>query len=154
MTGLVRYASPLPAPLSKAVRAGDFLFLSGQTPRSDDLKPVRGSIEVQTETVITAIRASLAEFGLDLSSVVRCTVWLSDLDLMPRFNAVYAARFGAHLPVRSTVEAKLVGGVDVEIEVTAYAGEQGYDPVGRTNRSGISEDITASPGSGVAARER
>jgi 2-iminobutanoate/2-iminopropanoate deaminase len=75
MTGLVRYASPLPAPLSKAVRAGDFLFLSGQTPRSDDLKPVRGSIEVQTEAVITAIRASLAEFGLDLFSVVRCTVW-------------------------------------------------------------------------------
>jgi len=106
MTGLVRYASPLPAPLSKAVRAGDFLFLSGQTPRSDDLKPVRGSIEVQTETVITAIRASLADFGLDLSSVVRCTVWLSDLDLMPRFNAVYATRFGAHLPVRSVAKAE------------------------------------------------
>jgi 2-iminobutanoate/2-iminopropanoate deaminase len=105
MTGLVRYASPLPAPLPKAVRAGDFLFLSGQTPRGDDLRPMRGSIEVQTEAVITAIRASLADFGLDLSSAVRCTVWLSDLDLMPRFNAVYAARFGAYLPARSTVEA-------------------------------------------------
>ena len=154
MTGLVRYASPLPAPLSKAVRAGDFLFLSVQTPRGDDLRPVRGSIAVQTEAVIGAIRASLDAFGLDLSSIVRCTVWLSDLDLMPRFNAVYAARFGAHLPARSTVEAKLVGGVDVEIEVTAYAGGHGCDPSCRTNRSGIPQDTAASPGSGVVTRER
>lgn len=122
MTALVRYPSPLPAPLAKAVRAGDLLFLSGQTPRGPDLKPMEGSIEEQTEAVIAAIRATLAEFDLDLSAVVRCTVWLSDLGLMPRFNAVYAAAFGVHLPARSTVEAKLVGGVAVEIEVTAFAG--------------------------------
>jgi 2-iminobutanoate/2-iminopropanoate deaminase len=121
MTDLVRYASPLPAPLSKAVRAGDLLYLSGQTPRNSDLTPVLGSIEKQTNAVVEAIRATLAEFDLDLSSVIRCTVWLSDLGLMQRFNAVYASYFGPHLPVRSTVEAKLVGGVDVEIEVTALA---------------------------------
>lgn len=122
MIDLVRYPSPLSAPLSKAVRAGDLLFLSGQTPRGPDMKPVGGSIEEQTEAVITAIQTTLAEFELDLSAVVRCTVWLSDLGLMPRFNAVYAAHFGAHLPARSTVEAKLVGDVAVEIEVTAFAG--------------------------------
>ncbi|KQS85144.1 enamine deaminase RidA [Methylobacterium sp. Leaf361] len=121
MTDLVRFASPLPAPLSKAVRAGDLLFLSGQTPRNLDLTPVAGSIEAQTTAVIEAIQATLAEFELDLSAVIRCTVWLSDLGLMQRFNAVYASYFGPHLPVRSTVEAKLVGGVDVEIEVTALA---------------------------------
>nr|WP_042671622.1 Rid family hydrolase [Methylobacterium sp. B34] len=121
MTHLVRHASPLPAPLSKAVRAGDLLYLSGQTPRNSDLTPVLGSIEKQTNAVVEAIRATLAEFDLDLSSVIRCTVWLSDLGLMQRFNAVYASYFGPHLPVRSTVEAKLVGGVDVEIEVTALA---------------------------------
>ncbi len=116
--------------------------------------PLRGSIEVQTQAVIGAIRASLAAFGRDPSSIVRCTVWLSDLDLMPRLNAVYAARFGAHLPARSTVEAKLVGGVDVEIAVTAYAGGHGCDPSCRSNRSGIPEDTAASPGSGVATSER
>ncbi len=121
MSDLVRYPSPLSAPLSKAVRAGDLLFLSGQTPRGPEMQPVGGGIAEQSEAVIAAIRTTLAEFELDLSAVVRCTVWLSGLGLLPQFNAVYAAHFGAHLPARSTVEAKLVGGVAVEIEVTAFA---------------------------------
>ncbi|MCJ2072470.1 RidA family protein [Methylobacterium sp. J-030] len=130
MTDLIRYPSPLPAPLSKAVRVGDLLFLSGQTPRGADQKPVGGAIEEQTEAVIAAIQATLTEFGLDLSAIVRCTVWLSDLGLMARFNAVYAAAFGAHLPARSTVEAKLVGGVAVEIEATAFVGTSRSVPLG------------------------
>lgn len=119
MTALQRYASPLSAPLSKAVRAGDLLFLSGQTPKNADLTPLRGDIKVQTENVIETIKASLAEFDLDLTSVIRCTVWLSDIQMMKEFNEVYARYFGAALPVRSTVEAKLSQNVDVEIEVTA-----------------------------------
>ena len=121
MTELIRYPSPLTAPLSKAVRAGDFVFLSGQTPKNADLSPLRGDITEQTKNVLDAIVTSLGEHGLDLSSVVRATVWLSDIKLMVQFNEVYRSYFEGHLPVRSTVEAKLSQGVDVEIEVTAFA---------------------------------
>lgn len=121
MTKLIRYPSPLTAPLSKAVRAGEFLFLSGQTPKNQDLTPYRGDIREQTANVLDAIKASLAEHGLELSSVVRATVWLSDIKMMGAFNEVYKSYFDTHLPVRSTVEAKLSQDVDVEIEVTAYA---------------------------------
>lgn len=117
----VRYPSPLAAPLSKVVRAGDFLFLSGQTPKTADQKPLRGTIQEQTQNVIDAIKASLAEHGLGLDSVVRATCWLSNINLfMEPFNEVYRANFSRELPVRSTVEAKLSQDVDVEIEVTAW----------------------------------
>jgi 2-iminobutanoate/2-iminopropanoate deaminase len=121
MNDLIRYPSPLTAPLSKAVRAGDFLFLSGQTPKNPDLTPMRGDITAQTRNVIEAIQSSLSEFNLGLGSVVRATVWLSDIQLMAPFNEVYRSYFADALPVRSTVEAKLSQGVDVEIEVTAWA---------------------------------
>lgn len=121
MTEIIRFPSPLTAPLSKAVRAGDFLFLSGQTPKNVDLTPFRGDIESQTKNVLEAITASLAEHGVGLDSVVRATVWLSDIKLMGSFNMVYKAYFENCLPVRSTVEAKLSQDVDVEIEVTAWA---------------------------------
>lgn len=120
MSSLIRYASPLAAPVSRAVRAGDFLFLSGQTPKNADLTPLRGSIEDQTRNVIETIRSTLSEFDLDLTSVIRCTVWLSDMKLMTAFNPVYASYFADGLPVRSTVEAKLSNDVDVEIEVTCW----------------------------------
>ncbi|MEY3671930.1 MAG: hypothetical protein RI904_1587 [Pseudomonadota bacterium] len=117
----VRYPSPLAAPLSKAVRAGDFLFLSGQTPKNADLTPLRGDIETQTRNVLEAIQASLAEHGLGMEHVVRATCWLSDIKFMKSFNEVYSSYFIEGLPVRSTVEAKLSQDVDVEIEVTAWS---------------------------------
>lgn len=121
MTALIRFPSPLTAPLSKAVRAGDFLFLSGQTPKNADLTPLRGDIREQTRNVLDAIAASLAEHGVGLDSVIRATVWLSDIKLMGPFNEVYRSYFENNLPVRSTVEAKLSQDVDVEIEVTSWA---------------------------------
>ncbi|MCP1172569.1 RidA family protein [Ralstonia chuxiongensis] len=121
MNDLIRFPSPLTAPLSKAVRAGDFLFLSGQTPKNADLTPLRGDIREQTKNVLDAITASLAEHGVGLESVIRATVWLSDIKLMGPFNEVYRSYFDTNLPVRSTVEAKLSQDVDVEIEVTCWA---------------------------------
>ncbi|SAK63324.1 endoribonuclease L-PSP [Caballeronia glebae] len=120
-TQLTRFSSPLTAPLSKAVRAGDFLFLSGQTPKDEKLQPLRGDIEVQTRNVLETISGTLAELGSDLTQVVRATEWLSDIQLMGRFNSVYAEFFKGALPVRSTVEAKLSQSVDVEIEVTVFS---------------------------------
>ena len=124
MNDIIRLPSPLSAPISKAVRAGDFLFLSGQTPKNADLTPMRGDIKAQTQNVLEAIKASLAESGVALNRVVRATVWLSDINLMGPFNEVYRAYFADALPVRSTVEAKLSQGVDVEIEVTAWAPQE------------------------------
>jgi 2-iminobutanoate/2-iminopropanoate deaminase len=121
MNDIIRTPSPLSAPLSKAVRAGDLLFLSGQTPKNADLTPMRGDIKAQTENVLEAIKASLAEHGVGLDRVIRATVWLSDISLMGPFNEAYRPYFADALPVRSTVEAKLSQGVDVEIEVTAWA---------------------------------
>jgi 2-iminobutanoate/2-iminopropanoate deaminase len=121
MTDIVRTPSELPLPFSKAVRAGGLIFLSGQIPLGADGAPLRGTIEEQTDNVIKRIAASLAQQDSRLEDVLRVTVWLSDLALFARFNEVYAGYFKApHLPVRSTVQAKLAFDVDVEIEVTAY----------------------------------
>jgi len=121
MSEIARTPSELPLPFSKAVRAGGFVFLSGQIPLGADGAPLRGTIEEQTHNVIERIAASLAQQDSRLEEVVRVTVWLSDLALFARFNEVYAGYFKApHLPVRSTVQAKLAFDVDVEIEVTAY----------------------------------
>lgn len=121
MPDIERIPGELPLPFSKAVRAGGFLFLSGQIPLGEDGAPLRGTIEAQTENVLERIAATLASLGAGMQDVVRVTVWLSDLALFARFNAVYARHVVApHLPVRSTVQAQLAFGVDVEIEVTAW----------------------------------
>jgi 2-iminobutanoate/2-iminopropanoate deaminase len=123
MPVIERTPSDLPLPFSKAVQAGGFLFLSGQIPLATDGTPLRGTIEEQTAKVLERIETILAELGSGLEDVVRVTVWLSDLALFARFNQVYAEWFRApYLPARSTVQAQLAYGVDVEIEVTAYKG--------------------------------
>jgi reactive intermediate/imine deaminase len=122
MPNIVRTPSDLPLPLSKAVQAGGFLFLSGQIPMGPDGKPLLGTIEEQTANVLDRIAATLTALDSGLEQVVRVTVWLSDLAMFARFNAVYADYFKApYLPARSTVQAQLAFGVGVEIEVTAYA---------------------------------
>jgi len=121
MAGIERIPSDLPFPFSKAVKAGGFLYLSGQIPLRADGKPLQGGIEAQARNVLDRIGATLAELGSGLEDVVRVTVWLSDLALFASFNDVYRSYFKApHLPVRSTVQARLAFDVDVEIEVTAY----------------------------------
>lgn len=123
MPNIERTPSDLPLPFSKAVQAGGFIFLSGQIPLAADGAPLRGTIEQQTAAVLERVEATLAQAGGGIEDVVRVTVWLSDLALFARFNAVYAEWFKApHLPARSTVEARLAFDVDVEIEVTAWRG--------------------------------
>lgn len=120
---IIRTASELPLPFSKAVEAGGFVFLSGQIPLDAAGAPARGTLADQTRNVLERIRATLGELGLALSDVVRVTVWLSDLARFGEFNEAYREYFVApHLPVRSTVQAQLAFGVDVEIEVTACRG--------------------------------
>lgn len=121
MPNIVRLPSELPFPFSKAVRAGGFIFLSGQIPIDHEGKPVYGPIAVQTRLVLDRVALTLTDCGAALSDVVRVTVWLSDLALFAEFNKVYREYFlPTALPARSTVCASLAFDVDIEIEVTAY----------------------------------
>jgi len=120
---IVRYPSELPLPFSRAIRAGGFLLLSGQIPMSAEGEVVTGTIEEQTEAVMTRIGETLAHCGADFSQVVKATVWLSDMQHFAGFNEVYKRYFEAGLPVRSTVASGLALGVDVEVEVQAWVGE-------------------------------
>jgi reactive intermediate/imine deaminase len=109
------------SPYSKAVRAGDFVFLSGQVPAGPDGVLIGGGIEAQTKQSIENIKTILTSLGLSLKDVVKATCWIDDARDFAAFNRVYASYFGEGLPARSTVESKLVVDCKVEIEVVAYA---------------------------------
>ena len=93
-------------PFTKAVRAGNFTFVSGQVPMGADGEIVAGNIVTQTKQTIENVKAILQEQGLGLEHVVKATVWLADTrDFWP-FNKVYLEYFGAALPARSCVRAR------------------------------------------------
>jgi len=119
MNRIERFPTPLPVPFSKAVRAGGFIFLSGQLAMEPSGNIVAGGIQVQTRVVLERIAATLREVGASMADVVRVTVWLANLDDLAAFNEEYAMHFSGGLPTRSTVEAKLYKGALVEIEVQA-----------------------------------
>ena len=106
--------------LSKAIRAGDFIFLTGQVPIKNGKIVVEGSIEEQTVTVIEEIKNTLKLAGAELEDVVKAMVWLREKDDFPGFNAVYGQYFPKDPPVRSAVLNTLLVDVRVEIEVIAY----------------------------------
>lgn len=120
---LQRYPSHLPYPFSKAIRVGDFLFLSGQVPMDPQGNVVLGDIREQTEAVMSRIGETLTECGVGFDQVVKATVWLTDMQHFAGFNEVYKRYFDNGFPVRSTVgDSQLALGVDVEIEVQAWVG--------------------------------
>ena len=109
-------------PFSPARAVGDWVFLSGQggfVPESGEL--AGDSIEEQTEQTIRNIAALLRQHDCTLADVVSCLVHLSDLGHFRRFNEIYAQHFPEPRPVRTTVGARLVGGMLVEITVVAHA---------------------------------
>jgi len=106
--------------LSRAVRAGDFVFLTGQVPFKDGAVMTTGTIEEQTRAVLDDIRATLALAGCDLKDVVKAMVWLRERADFPGFNAVYAEYFPIDPPARSAVLNELLVDARVEIEVVAY----------------------------------
>ena len=106
--------------LSRAVRAGDFVFLTGQVPMQNGAVMTQGSIEDQTRAVLDDITATLALAGCDRTDVVKSMVWLTSRDDFPGFNAVYADYFPEHPPARSAIVNDLLVDVKVEIEVIAY----------------------------------
>ncbi len=106
--------------LSRAIRAGDFVFLTGQIPMRDGAPMTVGSIEEQTRAVLDDLRATLAEAGCGLEDVVKAMVWLRERADFPGFNAVYGEYFPVEPPTRSAVVSDLLVDVRVEVEVVAY----------------------------------
>ncbi len=114
--------APAPiGPYSQAVKAGGFLFVSGQIPMS----PVNGELvmdDIKTETrqVMENIKAILTEAGIDFSHVVKTGIFLKDMQNFAQVNEVYGTYFSEAFPARETVQvAGLPKNVNVEITVTA-----------------------------------
>ena len=108
-------------PLSPAVRAGDFVYVSGQVPADSSGAIVQGGIREQTTQVLENIKAALALAGATLDDVVKTTVWLDDARDFGPFNQVYASYFAKEPPARTTAEGRLMLDIKVEIEAVAYA---------------------------------
>ncbi len=106
--------------LSRAIRAGDFVFLTGQIPMRDGEIATSGSIEEQTRIVLDLIRGTLGEAGCELRDVVKSMVWLRERADFPGFDAVYAEYFPEDPPARLAVLSELLVDVRVEVEVIAY----------------------------------
>ncbi|PSJ63469.1 RidA family protein [Kumtagia ephedrae] len=107
-------------PLSPAVRAGDFVYVSGQVPVDGDGKVVKGGIDEQAEQVLRNVKAALALAGCGMDDVVKTTVWLEDKRDFAAFNAVYARHFPKNPPARTTVQSPLMIDIKIEIEAVAY----------------------------------
>ena len=108
-------------PYSHAVEAGDLVFLSGQTPLDSATgKLAEGDIAAQTEQCFKNLFAVLASAGLSEADVVKANVFLTDMGNFAAMNQVYATKFSAPYPARSTVAvAGLPLGAQVEIELVA-----------------------------------
>ena len=108
-------------PYAPAVRAGDFIYVSGQgpiDPITDKLTP--GDIQHETRQVLKNIRTILEACGATLADVVKCSVFLKDGSEFKAMNEVYTEFFGANRPARTTVVCEFVNPMRVEIDCVAY----------------------------------
>jgi 2-iminobutanoate/2-iminopropanoate deaminase len=110
-------------PYSQAIRAGDFVFISGQIPLDEHGVLVAGGIEEQTRRVMQNLDAILRAAGGSCENVVKTTIFLCDLGDFAAVNAIYAESFPTRPPARATVQvAALPRGARVEIEAVAHLG--------------------------------
>ncbi len=106
--------------LSRAVRAGDFVFVTGQVPMRDGKPMTAGSIEDQTRACLESLQQILAEAGCDLGDVVKSMVWLKKREDFAGFNMVYSEYFPSEPPTRSALVSEFLIDILVEIECVAY----------------------------------
>jgi len=117
--------APNTYPFSGAVRVGNMLYLSGSIGVDPTTKKlVAGGIEAETKQTMELIKATLERNGSDLDHVVKCTVFLVDMQEWPKMNGVYKNYFQKHFPARSAVAGSgLALGARVEIECIAVVRE-------------------------------
>jgi 2-iminobutanoate/2-iminopropanoate deaminase len=111
-------------PYSQAIRAGQFLYVSGQVPIDPATgELVSGGIAEQTQRAFQNIGEILAAAGASFQHVVRTSVFLSDLSDFAAMNEVYATFFTPPQPARSTIEAaRLPRDAKIEVDVIAFLG--------------------------------
>lgn len=115
---------PTAGPYSPAVRAGGFLFISGQIPVDREGKLVPGGIEDQARRAMENLKRVLEAAGAGLKDLVKVTIYLVDMGDFPAVNRVYGSYFDLEPPARACVAVKaLPRGARVEIEAIAYLGE-------------------------------
>lgn len=107
-------------PFYPAVRAGDYIFVSGQVSKDASGNMLVGSIEVETAGTIEAIQRLIAEEGATLDDVVRVTTYLEDPRDFGRYNAVFKKYFEGAVLARTTVEARAVITTRIEMEAIVY----------------------------------
>jgi 2-iminobutanoate/2-iminopropanoate deaminase len=112
-------------PYSMAIEAGDYVYLSGQTPMDPATgKLVQADIGAETKQCLENLKNVLDAAGLTFAQVVKANVFLTNMGDFAAMNAVYATYFPAPFPARSTVAvAALPLGARVEIELVAYRGK-------------------------------
>ena len=106
-------------PFCQAVRAGDFIFVSGQVAMDDKGEIIEGGIVPQTRRTMDNIVAILNKAGCTLADVVKVNVWLDDARDFQAFNRVYAEYFGEHPPARSCVRSQIMVDAKIEMDVIA-----------------------------------
>jgi 2-iminobutanoate/2-iminopropanoate deaminase len=107
-------------PFHPAVRAGDFIFVSGQVAKDANGNMLSGTIEEETAGAIESIRRILAEEGVMLTDVVRVTTYLEDARDFGRYNKVFSEYFKDAVLARTTVEARAVINTKIEMDAVAY----------------------------------
>ena len=106
--------------LSRAVRAGDTVYLTGQVPMLDGQVMTWGTIEDQTRAVLDEITRTLDLAGCTRDDVVKTMVWLKDRADFPGFNTVYGEYFPTNPPARSALVSDFLVDIRVEVEVIAW----------------------------------
>ena len=107
-------------PFHPGVRAGDFIFVSGQVAKDENGNMCVGNIEEETRWTIESIRRILKLDGADLNDVVKVTVYLADGRNFGRYNKVFAEYFPDARVSRTTVEARAVIECKIEMDAVAY----------------------------------
>jgi len=107
-------------PFHPAVRAGDFIFISGQVAKDEQGNMCAGTIEEQTRWTIESLRRILALEGAGLQHIVRITAYLDDARDFGRYNKVFAEYFPDGMLARTTVEARAVIDTKIEMDAIAY----------------------------------
>jgi 2-iminobutanoate/2-iminopropanoate deaminase len=117
-------APPAIGPYSQAIRAGDFVFVSGQLAVDVRSGKLAEGIAAQTSQVLENLRAVLAAAGASLDQVVKVTIFLGRWEDFPAMNEVYARYFGARPPARSVVQGpRIPEGTLVGLEAVAFVGK-------------------------------
>ncbi|CAA9227414.1 MAG: RidA/YER057c/UK114 superfamily protein [uncultured Adhaeribacter sp.] len=124
MANIIINSGQAPAPIgpySQAVRANGVLYVSGQValdPTSGEM--VQTDIEAETHRVMQNLQAILSEAGLNFTHVVKCTIFVKDLNNFARINSVYGSYFTQNPPARETVEVSRLP-KDANVEISCLA---------------------------------